>query len=171
PEAFNRLLSAARPELLGKYNELAKTADQCLMAWHRISMWLNSLAEAVPRAVADMRSQLDDLMYAGFPEDIEADRLQQYPRCLEAMRHRLEALELDPVRDGQRMDEVAPWWQRYLDRLAEGWYTPELDRYRWLVEEFRVQVFAQRLGTAEKTSRKRLADAWSECEVEAGRNA
>jgi ATP-dependent helicase HrpA len=74
----------------------------------------------------------------------------------------LEALELDPVRDRQRMDEVRSWWQRYLEYLAEaGWYTAELDRFRWLLEEFRVQVFAQKLGTAEKTSRRRLEEAWA----------
>src|SRR5699024_10904100 len=101
----------------------------------------------------------------------DAERLAHYPRYLAAMEQRLEALELDPVRDRQRMDQVAPWWQRYLERLAEGWYTPALDRYRWLVEEYRVQIFAQELGTAERTSSKRLADAWSECELEARQNA
>jgi ATP-dependent helicase HrpA len=101
-------------------------------------------------------------MYAGFLGDIDVERFQHYPRYLEALRMRLEALELDPVRDNQRMAEIAPWWQRYLDRLAEGWYTPELDRYRWLVEEYRVQVFAQKLGTASKVSRKRLTEAFED---------
>ncbi|RFF29096.1 ATP-dependent RNA helicase HrpA [Wenzhouxiangella sediminis] len=168
--AFDRLVSAARQELLATYGDLSKTADKCLKDWHQLSMWLDSLEEAVPKAVEDMRSQLDDLMYAGFLGDIDVERFQHYPRYLEALRMRLEALELDPVRDSQRMAEVAPWWQRYLDRLAEGWYTPELDRYRWLVEEFRVQIFAQKLGTAEKTSNKRLEDAWAECGAEAGEN-
>jgi len=167
--AFDRLVAAARQDLLGKYAELAKTADKCLKAWHELSMWLSSLEQAVPSAVEDMRSQLEDLMYAGFLDDIEAYRLAHYPRYLEAMRQRLEALELDPLRDRQRMDEVLPWWQRYLDHLAEeGWYTPELDRYRWLVEEYRVQIFAQKLGTAEKTSRKRLDEAWSDVDAKSG---
>jgi ATP-dependent helicase HrpA len=162
-DAFDRLVATVRRELLGKYTEMAETADKCLKSWHALAMWLNSLEQAVPGAVEDVRSQLEDLMYAGFLDDIEADRLAHYPRYLEAIRQRLEALETDPVRDKQRMAEVQPWWQRYLERLGEGWYTPELDRYRWLVEEFRVQVFAQKLGTAEKTSSKRLAEAWAEC--------
>ncbi|RFF28168.1 MULTISPECIES: ATP-dependent RNA helicase HrpA [unclassified Wenzhouxiangella] len=161
--AFNRLVSTVRRELLGKYGELAETVDECLRKWHELSMWIDSLEAAVPSAFDDMRSQLDDLMYAGFLDDIEADRLAHYPRYLEALRLRLEALELDPRRDKQRMDEVQPWWQRYFDHLAEGgWYTPALDRYRWLVEEYRVQQFAQKLGTAEKTSPQRLRSAWSE---------
>src|SRR5699024_9125151 len=90
PAAFDRLVAAARQELLGKYAELAKTADQCLGKWHALSMWLGSLEQAVPAAVADMRSQLDDLMYAGFPADIDAERLAHYPRYLAAMEQRLE---------------------------------------------------------------------------------
>jgi len=35
-----------------------------------------------------------------------------------------------------------------------------LDEFRWLLEEYRVSVFAQSLGTAVKVSEKRLAAAW-----------
>ena len=95
---------------------------------------------------------------------VHTDRLAQYPRYLEAIDKRLDALELDPRRDVQRQSEIDPWWQHYLDYLAEGKpYTPELDDYRWLVEEYRVQVFAQQLGTAEKVSKKRLEEAWARC--------
>ncbi|MFW5927314.1 MAG: ATP-dependent RNA helicase HrpA, partial [Wenzhouxiangella sp.] len=169
---LDRKLAAVRQDLLGKYGQMAETVDKCIVSWHELSMWLDSLEQAAPAAVADMRGQLDDLMYAGFLDDIEAARLAHYPRYLEAMRLRLEALELDPVRDRQRMDAVSPWWQRYLDHLeAGGWYTPELDRYRWLIEEYRVQVFAQKLGTAGKVSKKRLAEAWAEAGGQEDREA
>jgi ATP-dependent helicase HrpA len=70
------------------------------------------------------------------------------------------------------MEQVAPWWQRYLDHLERaGWYSDALDRYRWLLEEYRVQVFAQKLGTAEKTSPERLRQAWSDVEAESERIA
>jgi len=165
-DAFGRLATMLRRELIGCYQPAAVLLDECLRRWHELSMRLDSLAEAAPKAIADMRSQLDDLMYAGFLDDIELPRLEHYPRYLRAMAQRLDALELDPVRDEQRMEQVQPWWHRYLDYLAEGgWYTPELDGFRWLIEEFRVQVFAQKLGTAEKVSKQRLAEAWSDCDV------
>lgn len=158
---FARLTASVRQQLLGRYAELAATLDQCFKLWHELRLWLNSLAEAVPAAVEDMHSQLDDLMYAGFLDDLEAGRLQHYPRYLKAMQMRLEALEHDPLRDRQRMEQLAPWWQRYLDHLADGGaYCENLDHYRWLVEEFRVQLFAQRLGTVGKTSKQRLETAW-----------
>ena len=49
----------------------------------------------------------------------------------------------------------------YIRHLAAGQpYDEDLDAYRWLVEEYRVSLFAQRLKTAVKVSEKRLADAW-----------
>ena len=159
-EAFQRLLEAVRREFVGTCQADAKVLDEVILSWHEMTRTLDSLAQAVPNNIADLRSQLDDLVYAGFLADIEADRLAHYPRYLKAMRMRLEALEQDPVRDDQRMNEIRPWWQAYLEHLAEGgWYTPELDRYRWLVEEYRVQIFAQRLGTADKVSPQRLKEA------------
>jgi ATP-dependent helicase HrpA len=35
-----------------------------------------------------------------------------------------------------------------------------MDTFRWLLEEYRVSLFAQRLGTAERVSEKRLTEAW-----------
>jgi ATP-dependent helicase HrpA len=159
--AFGVLLGEIRRDLIARYQPAAALLDETLRRWHSLSMRLDSLAQAAPKAIADMRSQLDDLMYAGFLDDLDADRLGHYPRYLRAMDQRLDALELDPVRDEQRMGLIRPWWQRYLDYLAEGgWYTPELDQFRWLIEEYRVQVFAQQLGTAEKASKQRLAQQW-----------
>jgi ATP-dependent helicase HrpA len=54
-----------------------------------------------------------------------------------------------------------PWWQRYLAALEQGHpYDEDMDAYRWLIEEYRVSLFAQKLRTAEKVSEKRLAEAW-----------
>jgi ATP-dependent helicase HrpA len=62
------------------------------------------------------------------------------------------------------MDQVRPHWVRYLDaarRAAEaGRVVPALDDLRWLIEEFRVSLFAQELGTIEPVSAKRLDRRW-----------
>lgn len=166
-EAFDQLAAAIRRKLVKSYVQMAEMLDKVLVIWHELNLWLESLQEAAPKAVADMRSQLDDLLYAGFLDDIEARWLAHYPRYLEAVRLRLEALENDPVRDAERMETIMPWWRRYLDHLEHGWYTPEVDAYRWLVEEYRVQQFAQALGTAQKTSRQRLERAWAKVAAQA----
>ena len=161
-EGFAALRSSVRQSFIAACQADAAVLDKVICAWHALGLSLDSLDRAVPNNIADARSQLDDLLYAGFLADIDAERLAHYPRYLKALSLRLEALELDPVRDDQRMAEIRPWWQAYLDHLAQGgWYTPELDRYRWLLEEYRVQVFAQQLGTAEKVSPQRLQQAAS----------
>ena len=118
-------------------------------------------ARARPAVFEDMSAQLHDLLYEGFMPDLELRRFRHYPRYLEAMRFRLEKLELDPARDARLMQQLAPWWRQYLEHIARGGiYDEALDDYRWLLEEYRVSLFAQHLGTAEKTSPKRLGEAW-----------
>jgi ATP-dependent helicase HrpA len=108
-----------------------------------------------------MRAQLDDMLYEGFLGELPPERLQHYPRYLEAMLVRLASVEEDPRRDAVRMKQVEPHWQRYLELLEQGRdYDEAVDEYRWLIEEFRVSIFAQQLGTRTKVSEKRIEEAW-----------
>ena len=115
----------------------------------------------------DIEIQLSDMLYPGFVLDLEPGRLSHYPRYLKAVEDRLRQLAQDPSRDRARMDRVTPWWQRYLGELEAGReYDEALDSYRWLLEEYRVSIFAQQLGTAEKVSEKRLEEAWGKVKSE-----
>jgi ATP-dependent helicase HrpA len=108
-----------------------------------------------------MRSQLDDMLYDGFLHELSPSRLEHYPRYLEAMRIRLQSVEKDLHRDAARMQEINPFWQQYLLFLEQGRdYDDKVDEYRWLMEEFRVSLFAQQLGTRAKVSAQRLRKAW-----------
>ncbi len=161
--ALDRQIEGIRKDLLARYQSLSSILDGCLVRWHELSRHIESLAEAVPNAYLDLRSQLDDLMYAGFIDDISADRLEDYPRYLDAIAQRLEVIEYDPRRDHDRMQGVRPFWERYLEHLEQGFsYTQALDGYRWLLEEYRVQVFAQKLGTRHKVSPERLERTWEQ---------
>ncbi len=114
-----------------------------------------------PGIFADVSGQLEDMVYPGFLSDLESGRILHYPRYLNAIKERLVQVEQNPARDHQRMVKIEPWWHRYLDGIEAGCiYDDAMDAYRWLVEEYRVSLFAQRLGTAEKVSEKRLAEAW-----------
>jgi hypothetical protein len=68
-----------------------------------------------------------------------------------------ERLRQDPAKDQQRMLQVLPCWREYLKHRAAG--SEGLDELRWLIEEWRVSLFAQELKTAEPVSAKRLAKA------------
>ena len=89
--------------------------------------------------------------------------MEHYSRYLEAMSIRLTSVEKDPHRDAVRMKEIGPFWQQYLQLLEDGRdYDENVDEYRWLMEEFRVSLFAQQLGTRAKVSVQRLQKAWKQ---------
>jgi len=125
-----------------------------------------ALPKAAAPAAADIRSQLAWLAPAGFLLTTPRDRLQEFPRYLKAIEQRLEKLGRDPRRDAQLAAEVAPLESRYRERVKaeRGQLPPGDDEFRWMLEEFRVSLFAQQLGTRTRISARRLDDAWVERE-------
>ena len=159
--AFSALLENVRTDLGITFRKQADRLDKTLKTWSDIS---NSLDDSYyhhrPEVFNDMRGQLDDMVYDGFLQELSPARLEHYPRYLEAMRIRLESVDKDPQRDAGRMLEVEPYWQGYLQLLEDGReYDEAMDEFRWLVEEFRVSLFAQQLGTRTKVSVQRLQKA------------
>jgi ATP-dependent helicase HrpA len=167
PAAFGQLLERVRSRIGLTCVARAAELKVCLPLYGKVSGIVRgspvrgAWAKRHPEAFNDLDSQLHDLVYPGFLAELECGRLGHYPRYLKAVEERLDQLERNPLRDRQRQQEVEPWWRRYLDALVAGAaYDEAIDAYRWLLHEFRVSVFAQRLGTAEKVSPKRLAEAW-----------
>ncbi|MDX1380473.1 MAG: DUF3418 domain-containing protein, partial [Xanthomonadales bacterium] len=159
---FDALLQRGRGCVGQRFRDRGRALDDTLQRAGAVRRALSGKElKRLPEARADLQSQLDDLLYDGVLRDLSPGRLQHYPRYLEAMQQRCERAPLDPAADARRMAEVQPWWQRYLDHIgAGGIYDPALDRYRWLIEEYRVSLFAQPLGTDGKVSPKRLRNAW-----------
>ena len=121
----------------------------------------NSMALLGP--LGDIRSQLAGLIRPGFVSDTGLARLQHLPRYLEGARLRVEALPDNPGRDRAWMTELEKAAAAFTEAggavpLPEG--APErLVNARWLLEELRVGLFAQRLGTAEPVSVQRIQKA------------
>jgi ATP-dependent helicase HrpA len=114
----------------------------------------------------DIRSQLAWLVHAGFLLLTPWHRLQEFPRYLQAIEQRLEKASRDPRRDAQLAAEIAPLETRYRAKVKSerGLKPPSTDEYRWMLEEFRVSLFAQQLKTRMPISARRLDDAWAERE-------
>ncbi len=112
----------------------------------------------------DMAHQLDGLVHPGFLLDTPGERLADLPRYLTAMEKRLERLERDPNRDQAGLAAVAPHQRRLDETLARhdrrAIRDPALAEVRWLLEEYRVSLFAQELGTRARVSEKRITRAW-----------
>jgi ATP-dependent helicase HrpA len=123
----------------------------------------NSLALLGP--LNDIRSQLAGLLPAGFVAAAGVDRLAHFPRYLDGMIDRLNTLANEPGKDRTRMTEFERMAKAYADAggtvpLSAG-ASPAIVETRWLLEEYRVSVFAQRLGTAQPVSPQRIAKALS----------
>ena len=120
---------------------------------------------APPESLADARRQLDGLVHHGFLAATPDDAFASLPRYLQALRVRLEKLRRGGANDVRRLAEILPLQQRLeskaRDLRARGRSDAELARHRWMLEEYRVSVFAQELGTAFSVSRKKLDEQWS----------
>ncbi|HCV12431.1 MAG TPA: hypothetical protein DGC76_01790, partial [Candidatus Accumulibacter sp.] len=96
------------------------------------------------------------------------ERLQHYPRYLKASARRLDKLKAagaaGATRDSRLLAELTPLsvnWQRRAAVLArQGLADAQLEQFRWLLEELRVQLFAQELRTPVPVSTKRLQKMW-----------
>jgi len=74
---------------------------------------------------------------------------------LNAIAKRLDTLDREPDRDRRRRSEILPVWEQIKSQMS-GVVHPDVLRCRWMMEELRVSVYAQELGTAEKVSVGRI---------------
>ncbi|GAA2902981.1 ATP-dependent RNA helicase HrpA [Microbacterium esteraromaticum] len=121
----------------------------------------NSLALLGP--LNDIRSQLSALIRPGFISATGVERLTHLPRYLDGMLERLKTLANEPGRDRTRMTEYERVAKAFGDAGGTVPLGPDapadLVEVRWLLEEYRVSVFAQRLGTAQPVSPQRIMKA------------
>ena len=112
----------------------------------------------------DIEAQLARLMPRDFVVAMPWGRLQHFPRYLKAAGLRLDKLRADPARDARAAAEIAPFETQWLREEARqrkgGSLDPRLEQFRWLLEELRVQLFAQELKTPVPVSAKRLHKMW-----------
>ncbi len=108
----------------------------------------------------DIAGQLGRLVYPGFVAATGGRWLGHLSRYLKGMDVRLEAAGRNPGRDAELLAVVADLEEehRLLQELRPD-QAPALQEVRWQLEELRVGLFAQSLGTAVKVSESRLRDA------------
>jgi ATP-dependent helicase HrpA len=106
----------------------------------------------------DLIEQLAELLAPGFLARVSLHWLKQYPRFLQAMLYRLDKMSFSIDKDQVAMAQVRSHWQNL--HAGGGAMNESLHQYRWMIEEFRVSVFAQTLGTSLPVSIKRLEKEW-----------
>ncbi|CAO1649933.1 ATP-dependent RNA helicase HrpA [Salinibacterium sp. NYA9b] len=111
--------------------------------------------------LGDAREQLDALVFPGFVSATGLIQLRRLPVYLKGIEHRVAKLTENPGRDRGWMSEVELATRRYKDAGGtlplEQHPEPQIVRARWMLEELRLSLFAQHLGTAESVSLQRIA--------------
>lgn len=122
----------------------------------------------------DVQAQLQMLVPGDFPASVPTALWPHLPRYFRALTRRLDKAPGNQKRDAELMKQVSPATQAYQRLLAlapRGETHPELDRLQWMIEEFRVSLFAQDLKTVLPVSDKRIADQIERARVEVQRAA
>lgn len=163
--ALVSLAESKRGEWFDNADKLVKLVLGILKLHHQLQKRLKGkidLTQAV--ALADIKQQLANLVYLHFVREIPLEWLTQYPRYLKAVEQRLDRLVGQLQKDRVYSAELAEYWQQYqttlTKHLKEGKRDAALQLYRWMLEEYRVSLFAQQLGTKIPVSDKRLSKQW-----------
>ena len=168
PEAFATLAEELDRILDERTAGAVADVLRVLEAWRQTEKRISGRAELLTlAAMQDMRAQVGRLVDRGFVGEAGLEQLRRYPTYLAAVDHRRERLDSQVAKDAQLMAQVADVQEAYLHQVAAlpAGRPPgaALRRVRWMLEEYRVSLWAQQLGTAHAVSdqriRKALADA------------
>ena len=160
PSAFQKLKDTVKPQVPGRVRQAVVAIAPGLAEYSNLRA---ELAHWDGPAIDDMRAQLDFLLPRNAITVHGMSHLRHLPRYIQAMRIRLEDMNLDPDRDADRQAEVdnaKAYLSNRLRNLPAGREkTREVKDVRWMIEELRVSLFAQRLGTAHAVSLRRIQKA------------
>ncbi len=162
---FESLTAHLRERLEDEVYRTVGVVVKVLAAWREADRVIREASSlALLDVVADVRAQLSRLVYPGFIAATPPDRLHHLPRYLNAARARVERAQGGAA----RADAANAWLVGALEedlevaREATARMAPDpardraLDEVRWLIEELRVSLFAQQLGTPVRVSEKRI---------------
>ena len=151
-------IDAAKAELTAHFSSILESAAGCADRLETAAP-----AEDIYDAV---ETQLAWLVFPGFLKAVPPERLKHYDRYLRGIRVRIDRARSNPSGDRAKESRVAPYWEQYREAiLGKGPKIANLDalaEYRWMVEEFRVSVFAPEVRAAIPVSEKRLDAKWAE---------
>jgi ATP-dependent helicase HrpA len=163
-EAFAKLRDEVRADLVDATANVVTQVQSVLATAYEVGQRLSTTKDPqlVP-ALADIRAQLKALVYPGFVTETGWRQLHHLPRYLKGIAYRLDRLGGNLARDRQLMAQLQEIEGEYRELRAEfavgGPADEQLREIRWMIEELRINFFAQSLGTAYSVSDKRIYKA------------
>ena len=166
-DEFDSRFEQGKSELVETSGQLESLLYKILASHGQITRALEKFTSPADVTLQrDISGQLDGLVHAGFLAHTPVELLKEYPRYFKAIEQRLEKYPRQRGQDNQWSAMLQAWWQRYQDKLglfrSQHRSSESLEAFRWMLEELRVSLFAQALGTRYPVSEKRLAKAWQD---------
>ncbi len=175
-EAFKNGLALARSELMNRAKAALQTTEQVLDAYSQTVDVLASIRRsnqsnpAVLEMLEEIYRELDDIVPHDFLALYDYARIESLPRYLKAMQIRAERGSHDINKDTGKKARV----KKYIDALRHqcGQLSADsseekrtaLEKFRWMIEEFKISLFAQEIKTIRPVSAKRLDNMLKELE-------
>ncbi len=160
-EAFEQSLQEHKGELVSFANEAGKTVLEIIERYMSIKSRIVHL-QANNASVKDINEQLNLMLYSGFIRNTPLIQLKHFPRYLKAIEYRLDKISGDAPKIPLVQRYCTRYWKDVANRAKKNSVIPEIEPFRWMLEEFRVAIFAQQLKTPHPVSEKRLEKAWDE---------
>jgi len=110
---------------------------------------------------SDISQQLSCLCFQGFIRHVPAEQLKLYTRYLKAIQIRLEKAGGQLQKDLDKAKQAQSFEKKFWLYVSSTDTNPEKESFRWLLEEFRISLFAQQIKTRQPISEKRLEKAWT----------
>ena len=161
--AFEENLQQGTNNLINTANDICEILSTVFQSYKNIQKQLkkNTKPNWI-QSINDIQSQLEHLIYEDFLYYTPPEYLEYYPRYLQAIQQRLDKLQQAAERDRQHTNLLSPYWDHFVELNDEYYDHPVFILYRWMLEEFRVSLFAQGLKTKMPVSEKRIEKQWQE---------
>ncbi|MCT6885692.1 MAG: ATP-dependent RNA helicase HrpA, partial [Gilliamella apis] len=160
-QQYQQLLTYTKSHINETVVDIAKQVESILTLYFNINKKLKGRVDlSLAFALSDIKQQVSELVYKGFVAQTGYDKLPDIYRYLSAIEKRLEKLGSNMAKDRQAMniiEEVKNEYQTWLNSLPENQKSlSKVTNIKWMIEELRVNLFAQQLGTPYPISAKRI---------------
>ena len=163
---FNEKLERGKGQLHESVKQWSQLLSTIFDEYRAVKKLLKNPSLTQLDTVTDIQQQLNYLFPKDFIGNVDKRWLRQYPRYLSAINKRFDKSKSNATRDRQLRLDFTKLWDEYIKRQQslkkQHIDSEQLNYYRWLLEEYRVSLFAQELKTMVPVSEKRLRTYWND---------
>ena len=160
-DAFDHLLKTLEQGWYKQANDLCLLLNPVIENWYKIWQEIEEKSDYLSEETyEDMHHQLDYLIYPDFLYEVEIDQIQHYARFIKGLEIRSDSAIENPHKEAEKLKELKKISLPFFKKVeGSEIYSKALQEFHILLEEYRISLFAQNLGTKQKVSDVRMQKA------------